>query len=72
MYKIIFPNKEYNEKLAGVQFIKGEGQAELSDYDVAWFKSLGAIVEKIEEAIEEVTEFKDEVTTKKSNSKNKG
>ncbi|WP_064610579.1 hypothetical protein [Streptobacillus moniliformis] len=72
MYKIRFQNKEYNEKLAGVQFIKGEGQAELSDYDVAWFKSLGAIVEKIEEAIEEVTEFKDEVTTKKSNSKNKG
>lgn len=49
MYKIIFPNKEYNDKLADIQFIQGEAHAELTDYDVYWFQSIGATVEEIEE-----------------------
>lgn len=64
MYKIIFPNKEYNDKLADVQFIQGEATAEISDYDVYWFQSIGATVEKIEEPKEEVEEKEDKVKEK--------
>lgn len=61
MYKIIFPNKEYNDKLGEVQFVHGEAQAKLSDYDVYWFKSIGAIVEKIE--VEKKEKKKDKTET---------